>query len=260
MRLACFVTGAVLAMAGFLLIFIYPDGSAWLLCIVMAVVSVVAGGLLPQSTSHTIHVETEPFKRSVPLTDTSQGQQTSLIPHPDMFSEGRVHQDLRSLVTKPGPIRQHFELQRQRRQREKEIQLVNQYGEFFSAASQTIKAKNEMLRARNEYLGLERENQQKNVETEAAIAKSLAEAAEQRKRLEELTAPRPPEIKPEPKFTPDQQRRLKRMEIEDKLRELDRMEEEALKNGRGDLDRMRAQNMYADKREELREQLARHLI
>ena len=73
--------------------------------------------------------------------------------------------------------------------------------------------------------------------------------------------PVPPPPQPvEPKLTADQQRRLKRMEIEDKLRELDRLEQEALKNARGEHDRVRVQNMYAEKREELREQLATNLI
>lgn len=65
---------------------------------------------------------------------------------------------------------------------------------------------------------------------------------------------------PEPKVSPEQQRRLKRMDIEDKLRELDRIEEEALKTTRSDADRLRIQNMYADKREELRGQLSKFLV
>lgn len=64
----------------------------------------------------------------------------------------------------------------------------------------------------------------------------------------------------EPKLSQDQQRRLKRIEIEDKLRELDRLEAEALKNARDDEDRARIQNMHADKRQELQEQLARYLV
>jgi hypothetical protein len=64
----------------------------------------------------------------------------------------------------------------------------------------------------------------------------------------------------EPKLSQDQQRRLKRIEIEDKLRELDRLEAEALKGARSDEDRARIQNMYADKRHELQEQLTRYLV
>jgi hypothetical protein len=64
----------------------------------------------------------------------------------------------------------------------------------------------------------------------------------------------------EPKLSPEQQRRLKRMEIEDKLAELDRLEGEACARARDDEERLRTQNMYADRREELREQLARNLV
>src|SRR5438105_3978408 len=140
MRAVCFTLGGFLAAIGILLVFIYPEGCSWVVCIVMAVLSVVAGSLLPPRAPHPIihHVETESVRGSV---SSSSKPQTSLIPHDsDMFSEGRIHQDLQTLVKKPGPLWQHFELQRQRRQREKEIQLVNQYGEFFSAATQTIKA------------------------------------------------------------------------------------------------------------------------
>src|SRR5262249_33712157 len=126
---------------------------------------------------------------SVSFSNTpEQNQSSALVSHnADMLSENRVHQALQTLAAKPDRLRQHFEVQRQRRQREKEIQLVNQYGEFFTSATQMIKAKNEMLRARNEYLGLERENEEKNAAKEANIAKHQADAAEHRKRLQDLT-------------------------------------------------------------------------
>jgi hypothetical protein len=64
----------------------------------------------------------------------------------------------------------------------------------------------------------------------------------------------------ESKTAPEQQRRLKRMEIEDKMRELDRLEADAMKTARDDDERARLQNMYGDKREELRDQLAKYLV
>ena len=65
---------------------------------------------------------------------------------------------------------------------------------------------------------------------------------------------------PEASLNPEQQRRLKRMEIEDRMEQLDRDEASAVKKARNDEDRARIQNMYADKREELREQLGKHLV
>ncbi len=64
----------------------------------------------------------------------------------------------------------------------------------------------------------------------------------------------------EPKLTPKQQRRLKRMEIEDDLRGLDHQEQEALKTARNEDERIRTKNMYDDRREDLREQLSKHLV
>jgi hypothetical protein len=60
--------------------------------------------------------------------------------------------------------------------------------------------------------------------------------------------------------SPEQQRRLKRMDIEDKLRDLDRQEEEALETARSEGDRRQIQNMHDDRRQELREQLSKYLV
>ena len=62
---------------------------------------------------------------------------------------------------------------------------------------------------------------------------------------------------PEPKLSPEQQRRLKRMEIEDRILELDRQEQNDLKTARDDNDRVRIQNRYEHRREELNEQRTR---
>ena len=69
-----------------------------------------------------------------------------------------------------------------------------------------------------------------------------------------------PEAKPEPRLSPEQQRRLKRVEIEERIQQLDREEEGAVRNARGQEDAVRIQNMYAHKREDLREQLSKYLV
>ncbi|MBI3356827.1 MAG: hypothetical protein HY038_08670 [Nitrospirae bacterium] len=83
------------------------------------------------------------------------------------------------------------------------------------------------------------------------------EMARLRREMEELQRRSEPE---QPKLSAEQQRRLKRMEIEDRLSELDRLEAEALRIARTDPDRLRVQNMYADKRNELHEQLSKYLV
>lgn len=65
---------------------------------------------------------------------------------------------------------------------------------------------------------------------------------------------------PGPSFSPEQQRRLKRIDIEEKLRELDRLEQAGVKAARDEDERRRLKNIYADKREELFEQLSKYLV
>jgi hypothetical protein len=184
-------------------------------------------------------------------------------PPRDPFDEKRVHQDLVKLSGKTGLISQTWALHKQTKQREKEIRLVNQYGEFFASATQMITAKNEMLRARNEFLGMERENEEKNAAKEATIAKHRAdvlryeaEAEEHRRRITELKSPPSP---PEPKLTPAQQRILKKAEIDEQLSRLKTAEAEAVAKAGDDLERRRIQNMYANRREQIYEQQEKNL-
>jgi hypothetical protein len=184
---------------------------------------------------------------------------------PDMFDENRIHHELQTLIDKPGRISQHFDVQRKARQHDKEVAILRQWKGFFDAGAETIKSKTELLRARSEYLGLQRETEEKNALKEANIAKHQADAEQDRTRAAKARDERQPQtIIPadnQPKLTADQQRRLKRMEIEDKLRELDRLEQAALQAARDDDDdRLRIQNMYSDRREELREQLSKYLV
>jgi hypothetical protein len=88
---------------------------------------------------------------------------------------------------------------------------------------------------------------------ELQLKKEIAELQQGIKATEKTAAP-------EPQLSAEQQRRMKRMEIEDKLRELDRQEEEALKKARDEDDQMRIKNMHANRREELREQLSKYLV
>lgn len=262
MRDTCFViAGFFVVLVGFLA-FVKPGGyeHAWFISLLLAAIAVLIGLFIPtHSTQRSIQVETEAFTVSVSLPNAPPSQPGALIPHnADMLSETRVHRDLQTLVSQPGRIGQHFELQRQRRQREKEIQLVNQYGEFFSSATQMIEAKNKMLRARNEYLGMERENEEKNAEKEANIAKHQADAAEHRKRLQDLTnPPAPPPI--EPKLTAAQQRILKKAELEQELHRLKADETDAFSKAGSEAERRRVQNMYASRRDQLTQQLEKYL-
>jgi len=194
---------------------------------------------------------------------------------PDAFREDRILYDLAKLAHSPGLFETYVERARVRFTKAAEKAVLEHWISFYQTGGRLIEARLEMERRKNEYRQLANEHQIKAKEKEAAVAAHEADIAEhnlrrdiaeyKRRELDRFVeGGRPlPSIPPadtQPKLTPDQQRRLKRMEIEDKLRELDRLEEEALKNARGEHDRVRIQNMYADKREELREQLAKNLI
>ncbi len=180
----------------------------------------------------------------------------------DPFDERRVHQDLQKLSQKPGLLQQSWDLHKQTKLREKEIQLVNQYSEFYSSATQMIEAKNKLLRARNEYLGMERENEEKHAEKEANIAKHRADAvryeadaAEQKKRIEDLQHP----AALEPKLTPSQQRLLKKAELQQELQRLTTDEADAVGKTTSEPEKKRIHNMYASRRDQLMQQLERFL-
>lgn len=85
------------------------------------------------------------------------------------------------------------------------------------------------------------------------------EIAELRAKMQAIETPTPPPPI-ENRLSPEQQRRIRRMEIEDKLRELDRLEADAVKASKNDEDRLRIENMYTDKRQELHEQLSKFLV
>jgi vacuolar-type H+-ATPase subunit I/STV1 len=126
-----------------------------------------------------------------------------------------------------------------------------------------------------EALALEREKRLKTLQLENAQLDETIRTRSEREKLVALKEQRQLELDiarieaeisalknppPEARPSPEQQRRLKRVEIEDKLAELDRLEAAACTKARDEEERLRLQNMYADRREELREQLARYLV
>jgi hypothetical protein len=209
--------------------------------------------------------------RSTKLTVLQPGDLMAVNP-PDAFQEERVLYDLARLSNSPGLLRKYIERARIRFTKAAEKAVLEHWISFYQAGGRLVEARLEMERKKSEYLQLANEHEVKVKEKEASIAKHEADAAEHNLRrdiaefkrqhvewfVEGGRQPQPADS--QPKLTADQQRRLRRMEIEDKLRELDQLEADAVKSARGEEDRVRIENMYADKREELREQLARNLI
>ena len=210
----------------------------------------------------------KPLQRSLNLTVLPPSDLPASNP-PDAFCEDRVLYDLAKLANTPGLFQKYAERARIRFTKSAEKAVLEHWIAFYQSGGRLIEARLEMERKKSEYLQLAREHEVKAKEKESLIAGHEADISEhqlrrdiaeyKRQHLERFIEGAQPE-KTEPKLTPEQQRRLRRMEIEDKLRELDRLEEDALQQARTDEDRARIENMYSDKRDELRDQLARNLI
>jgi hypothetical protein len=215
----------------------------------------------------------KPFPKN--LTILPPGELPPATP-PDAFREDRVLYDLAKLAHSPGLFQTYVERARVRFTKAAEKAVLEHWISFYQAGGRLIEARLDMERRKSEYLQLANEHQVKAKEKEASMAAHEANIAEHNLRRDMAEYKRqnlerfveggrplpvvPPPADTQPKLTADQQRRLKRMEIEDKLRELDYLEGEALKQARGEADRKRIENMYAGKREELRDQLAKNLI
>jgi hypothetical protein len=165
--------------------------------------------------------------------------------------------------------------------------VINQDDKTAASRARFVKSKVEELKlmlegqqimVNLEALALEREKRLKTLQLENAQLDDTISRRGERERLLALKEQKqlefdiaeiedriaklksPPKVEPEFKLSAEQQRRLKRLEIEDKLRELDRLEDDALKSARSDEDSVRIKNMHANKREELREQLSKFLV
>ena len=187
---------------------------------------------------------------------------------PDVFNEDRVRRELAAFAGTPGIVAQFVGRARSGITKAGERAIIRDWTGFFQEAQTLIAAKTEMERKRSEYLQLNDEHDVRAKEKEVAISRHDAEIAEEtlrretaqykRQRLEQFVeGGRRPE--PEPRLTPEQQRLLKRAELEQALQRLKMDEAEALEKAETDPEKRRIQNMYAGRRGQLTEQLERNL-
>ena len=120
----------------------------------------------------------------------SSSQEPSTVGVPTVFDETRIVADLQRIRTNPSLLAQYFVVLRSRFTSQREISLINQWTNQCKAGEQLILAQTGMMRAANEYRGLERENLQNSAETEATIAKHLADREEHVSRAEKAKADR----------------------------------------------------------------------
>lgn len=187
----------------------------------------------------------------------------------DAFHEDRIQQDLARFSRSPGLLEKYIERLRIRFQKSNERAVIERWIEFYQSGERLIAARTAMERQKSEFLQLEREHEVSERKKDAEIAKQEADIEEHKLRRDQAAYKRQhPELfiegaqppKPEPpQLSPEQQRRLKRMETEDRLEDLNKEETRALQKATSDLEKRRLQNMYAAKRDQLMEQMEKYL-
>jgi hypothetical protein len=197
---------------------------------------------------------------------------------PTVWNENEISRQLATIQARPqllahyiDALKQRFILKTDDRTAQVRTQFLRTHiqqlelGKQYQSLVNDLKAmedeqENRLLRLRIEHHELQTKHQQSAALDDLRLEKERlaleVEIEQLRVQKKTITAAPPAETK----LTPEQQRHLRRMEIEDQMAQLDRQEEAALKKARNEDDRMRIQNMYADKREELRDQLAKNLI
>jgi hypothetical protein len=120
----------------------------------------------------------------------SSSQELSTIGVPTVFDETRIVGDLQRIRSNPSLLGQYVVVLRSRFTSKREISLINQWTNQCKAGEQLILAQTGVMRAANEYRGLERENLQKSAETEATIAKHQADREEHVSRAEKAKVDR----------------------------------------------------------------------
>jgi hypothetical protein len=267
MKDACFALTGFFIVSGVFCFFakILPvSRDAWLICVLLAGICLLAGLLSPiprrgRPTQHIPdvldHTPEESRSVAVPEHSISPGLNAAVLQCGDVFDESRIHQDLQSLGSRPGLLSQHFALRSKQRNRKKEIELIQQWTGFYDAGKEMLKSKTELLRARNEHWGLQREREEKSAEKEANIAKFQADAAEHRQRGCKASTP---QVEAQP-VSKDERRRQEKARIEG---DIDRLQTElVIAEGRtkSEEDRIRIVNLYQDRMEELRQRLGDYL-
>ncbi len=186
---------------------------------------------------------------------------------PETFNEARIQLDLERLARTPGMLAKYLAQAELRFTKAREIAVLERWAEFYHVGEKVITARTNLARAHGELLQVGTDIQVKGKEKdarmaalEAEIAESDLRAAEARKKLESLSQPAqtPPS---EPKLTREQQRVLKKADIETTIARL-RLEKtrglEAL-DASDEEGRMRVMNLYDDRIAREQDELRKYL-
>jgi hypothetical protein len=209
----------------------------------------------------------EPESKPDILPTTAANQPVSV---PDIFDERRISQDLARFARAPGLFRKYVERARSRFNKSGERALLEQWVAYHETGRRLIESRTEMERKRSEWLQLANEHQRSGKQKDAEIAKLEADAEEHQLRRDQAAYKRRNverfveggqlvTANEGPKLTPEQQRLLKKAEIEEQLQRLKTDEVQAVEKTTSELERRRLQNMYAARRDRLMEELEKYL-
>jgi hypothetical protein len=243
----------------------------WLFFLVLAVLSTAIG--IYRSIKRPVSVQASKQPK-----EEIGGSMAFEVSVPSVWDEKAISRQLDAAQTQPrivfhyiGALQQRFILRTEDRTAQYRTRFLRTHIEHLELGKQYRTLVNDLKAMEAEQnnrllrLDLERhELEVKNQHTDALEKLRLEkECLAIKLEIEELKARKRAIAQPpqeEPNLTPEQQRRLKRIEIEDRIEQLDRQEEAALRKARDEEARVRIQNMYTDKREELRDQLSKNLV
>ncbi len=189
---------------------------------------------------------------------------------PDIFDENRIRQDLATFANAPGLFEKYIERARSRFNKAGEKALLEHWISYYATGRRLIESRTEMERARSNWLQLANEHELGTKQKDAEISKLQADMAEsnlrrdmaeyKRQHIEQFVEGAiPPATAAEPKLSPAQQRLLKKAELEQELQRLKLDETSAVEKATTETEKRRLQNMYATRRDQLMQQLEKHL-
>ena len=212
--------------------------------------------------------ENDPLEENIAMIVREQSafdEKMSNVNPPDVFDEARIKSDLARLASTPGAVGKYIAQAQVRFKQARQIQVLKSWTAFYNAGEAVIRARTQLARAHSElrHVDIEgdvtlKEKDARIAEYEAQIAESKLRATEAEKKIADLK--KEPSA-PEKTLTPEQERILKKAEIEGRLTRLRAEKAQALSRiDPNDEDaKMRVENMYDDRIAREEEQLSRCL-
>ena len=185
---------------------------------------------------------------------------------PDLFDEGRIKSDLAKLSNRPTALAQYLAQAQVRFTGDRQIAVLEQWTKFYNAGKAVIAARTELARAHADLQQVSTESEIKLKEKEVKIAALNAELEDAALRKDDARIKRDSVGKEtktaeptEAKLTPEQERILKKDEIELKLARVRQQKAAAEASAVDEEERIRVANMHDDRIEELLQELREYL-